>query len=151
MAVQRDDPYGSFNYQVTIIPAAGGEVRGGFAEVSGLSSEVTYAEYRDGTDPENRPRKVPLTYKVGDITLKRGLIGSLDLWEWTELVRKGDQGARASVVIEMRDESGAETVASWRLVNARPSKWSGPSLAAKGASDVAMEELTLVCEDMTFE
>jgi phage tail-like protein len=55
------------------------------------------------------------------------------------------------VVIELMSEDRAQTVAQWKLINARPSKWSGPALAAKGASDVAMEELTLVCEDLEFE
>jgi phage tail-like protein len=151
MAVKRDDPYGAFNYLVTISPEAGNEVLGGFSEVSGLGTEVTYADYREGTDPRNRIRKVPLTYKGTDVTLKRGLIASLDLWQWTELVRTGDQGARATVVIELQSENKQETVASWKLVNARPSKWTGPTLTAQGGSDVAMEELTLVCEDIEFE
>jgi phage tail-like protein len=59
--------------------------------------------------------------------------------------------ARATVVIELMSEDRASTVAQWKLINARPSKWTGPTLAAKGASDVAMEELTLVCEDLEFE
>lgn len=150
MAVQRDDPYGAFNYRVTITPRSGNEISGAFADVSGFSNEVTYAEYRDGTDPQARPRKIPTTYKVGDITLKRGLIGSLDLWSWIKQVREGDQDARATVVIELRAENNREVVASWTLENARPSKWSGPSLSAKG-TDVAMEELVLVCEDLQFE
>jgi phage tail-like protein len=151
MATKRDDPYGAFNYRVTISPEAGNEVLGGFSEVSGLGTEVTYADYRDGTDARNRVRKIPLTYKANDITLKRGLIASLDLWQWTELVRTGDQGARATVVIELQSEDNQSTVATWRLVNARPSKWTGPTLSAAGGSEVAMEELGLVCEDIEFE
>lgn len=151
MATKRDDPYGPFNYRVTITPESGDEVLAAFSEVSGLNTEITYADYRDGTDPSNRPRKVALTYKGGDVTLKRGLIGSLDLWKWTELVRKGDLVARATVVIELLSEDNQQTVATWRLVNARPSTWTGPSLAAAGGSEVAMEEVTLVCEDIFYE
>ncbi|MCU7872819.1 MAG: phage tail protein [Candidatus Thiodiazotropha sp. (ex Lucinoma borealis)] len=151
MAIQRDDPYGPFNFKVTITPDAGNEVRGSFSEVSGLSTEITYAEYRDGTDPTNRNRKVPLAYKGGDVTLKRGLIGSLDLWAWTDLVRQGDMSARATVVIELLSEDNSDTVATWKLTNARPNKWTGPTLAAKDGSEVAMEELGLVCEDITYE
>ena len=81
---------------VTIKPKAGNEVSGAFSEVTGLSTEVTYAEYREGTDPTNAPRKIPLMYKVGDITLKRGLIGGLDLWKWIELVRAGNNSAPKS-------------------------------------------------------
>ena len=151
MATLREDPYGPFNFKVTISPGSGGEFRGGFSDCSGLSSEITYADYREGTDAANRPRKIPLMYKAGDVTLKRGLIAAMDLWNWVVQVRKGNTQARATVVIELLSEDHAATVATWRLVNARPSKWTGPTLAAKGASDVAMEELTLVCEDLEYE
>lgn len=151
MATLREDPYGPFNFKVTINPASGGEFRGGFSDVSGLSTEITYADYREGTDGANHPRKIPLMHKSGDVTLKRGLVASLDLWNWVNQVRRGNMDARATVVIQLMSEDHAEVVASWKLINTRPSKWSGPTLAAKGASDVAMEELTLVCEDVQYE
>jgi phage tail-like protein len=151
MAITRDDPYGAFNFKVTITPGSGGEIKAGFSDVSGLSTEVTYADYRVGTDPANRARKVPLMYKAGDVTLKRGLMGGLDLFQWMDQVRQGRQDARATVVIELMSEDRAGTVMSWKLTNARPSKYTGPTLAAKGGTDVAMEELTLVCEDIGVE
>jgi phage tail-like protein len=151
MAVTRDDPYGPFNFLVTITPESGGEFRGGFSDCSGLNTEITYADYREGTEPFNRPRKIPLMYKAGDVTLKRGLIAALDLWQWVSQVRSGNMQARATVVIQLRSEDNAGVVATWTLTRARPSKWTGPTLAAKGASDVAMEELVLVCEDIAYE
>lgn len=149
MATLRDDPYAAFNFQVTITPRSGATIRGAFSDVTGLNSEVTYAEYREGTDPRNHVRKIPTLYKVGDITLKRGLIGSLDLWTWLEQVRIGKQDARATVVVQLRSEEGTE-VATWKLTNARPSKWTGPTLGAK-STEVAMEELVFVAEDLEFE
>lgn len=151
MATLREDPYGPFNFKVTITPKSGGEFRGGFSDCSGLNTEITYADYREGTEEKNRPRKIPLMYKAGDVTLKRGLIAALDLWEWVEQVRAGNMAAAATVTIELQSEDRADTVATWTLTRARPSKWTGPALAAKGASDVAMEELTLVCEDVRYE
>lgn len=151
MAVQRDDPYGAFNFRVTITPAGGGEILAGFSDVSGLSTEVTYADYRNGTDAANRPRKVALMHKAGDVTLKRGLIGSLDLFRWINLARDGSLDAKASVMIELMSEDRSQTVVAWKLTNARPSKYTAPTLAAKGASEVAMEELALVCENIEME
>ena len=148
MATLRDDPYAAFNFKVTITPKAGNTIRGSFSDVSGLNSEVTYAEYREGTDARNHVRKIPTIYKVGDITLKRGLIGSLDLFEWLELVRTGKQDASSTVVIEMRSEDN-NTVATWTLTRARPSKWTGPTFGAK-STEVAMEELVFVAEDIQF-
>ena len=114
-------------------------------------AEVTVAEYRAGNSTVNYVHKLPGIHKAGDVTLKRGLIASLDLWNWVNQVRRGNMDARATVVIQLLSEDHAATVASWKLINARPSKWTGPTLAAKGGSDVAMEELTLVCEDLEFE
>lgn len=138
MAVTRDDPYGSFHFLVTISPESGGEFCGGFSDCSGLNTEITYAEYREGAEPFN-------------VTLKRGLIAALDLWQWVSQVRSGNMLARATVVIQLRSEDSAGVVATWTLTRAWPSKWKGPTLAANGASDVAMEELVLVCEDIAYE
>jgi phage tail-like protein len=151
MAVQRDDPYGAFNFRVTISPNTGDEIKGGFSDVSGLSSEIAHADYRVGNDPASRVRKIPLMYKPGDITLKRGLVGSLDLFTWLKTAREGNLATKAAVVIELLSEDRTATVSSWKLTNARPQKWTGPSLAAKGGTEVAMEELILVCEDIDYE
>jgi len=151
MAILRDDPYGAFNFRVTINTQAGGEIMAGFSDVSGLSTEVTYADYRNGNDPANRPRKVALMYKAGDVTLKRGLVGSLDLYRWIDEARDGNLAARATVVIELLSEDRSATVMAWKLINARPSKYTAPTLAAKGGTEVAMEELAFVCEDIEIE
>ncbi len=150
MAIERTDPYGAFNFQVTILPQSGGEIKAAFSDVSGLSNEITYSDYREGTDQLNAPRKIPNTYKAGDVTLKRGLVGSRNLWKWTDQTRKGDPNSRAKVIVELLAEDGSGPVASWELSGARPSSWTGPTLAAKGGGEVAMEELTLVCENIKF-
>lgn len=150
-AVPRPDPYGAFNYEVVIQPGYGGEISGAFSDVSGFMSEVQYAEYRDGTDANNAPRKIPTTYKVGDITLKRGLLGKTDVWEWIRQVQVGNPEARATVTINLRAENNSDVVFTWILQQARPSKWTGPTLAAKGGTEVAMEELVLVAENMVIE
>lgn len=151
MAIERNDPYGAFNYVVSITPEAGDRIEASFSDVSGLGTEIQYSEYRDGDDPTNGIRKIPNTFKATDVTLKRGLIGSRALWSWVEAVRNGDPQSRATVSIELKSEDRSTTVSTWLLEGARPSKWTGPTLAAKGGSDVAMEELTLVCENIKFE
>jgi hypothetical protein len=42
-------------------------------------------------------------------------------------------------------------VCSWTLLAAQPKKWVGPTLAGKGGTDVAMEELHLVAEQIEFQ
>ena len=41
-------------------------------------------------------------------------------------------------------------VCQWVLRAAQPKKWTGPTLAAKGGGEVAMEELALVAERIDF-
>ncbi len=151
MAVERIDPYGTFNYLVDLGDGDTASPRAGFSEVSGLNVEVTTAEYRAGNDPVNYARKLNGTYKVGDVTLKRGLMGATDLFEWVDAVRTGNRSARRSVTIHLRDEAGTETVMTWRLLNARPMRYTAPALNGRTGTDVAIEELVLSCEDLTVE
>lgn len=150
MAVQRDNPYGAFNFRVTADRFGdAGSVQGGFQEVSGLSTEVTVAEYRYGNDPENHVRKIPGMYKAGDVTFKRGVMGADSFFRWIKDVRDGVQAnVRATVKIELFDEAHTGPVMTWELFDAFPSKYTGPTLNAKGGTDVAMEELVFTCEKM---
>ena len=81
----RTTPYGAFNFTVSF---DGGEVFGGFSDVSGIGTELTVAEYRNGNDKENHVRKVAGVHKVSDITLKRGILDSKTLFEWIGSARK---------------------------------------------------------------
>ena len=151
MATERNNPYGSFNYLVDLGTGDTTSVRAGFQEVSGLNIEVTSSDYRNGNEGVNHVRKINGIYKIGDITLKRGLMGAVDLYLWVDQVRTGDPSAKKSVSIQLRDEAGANTVMTWRLTNAWPMKYTAPALNAKTGTDVAIEELVLTCEDLTIE
>ncbi len=149
MATFRDNPYGAFNFLVALGDGTESETVGGFSDVSGLGREVNYSEYRNGNEVFNTVRKVANTYKNDDVTLKRGLVGSTALFEWLKSVGDGSHEPRL-VTITMLDEA-RNPVGSWELRNAQPKKWTGPTLAAKGGGEVAMEELSLVCEDCTYK
>lgn len=152
MATFRDNPYGSFNFRVTVDRfGAANSVRAGFQEISGMGIEMTVAEYRNGNEPENHVRKIPGVYKVPDVTLKRGVIGVLDFFTWIRETREGDQAIRRNVVIELMDETGDNPVMTWTLINALPMKYTAPTLNAKGGTDVSIEELVLSCESMKVE
>lgn len=143
----REYPYGAFNFRVEI---DNGETMGGFSDVSGLNNEMTIAEYRNGNEKENHVRKVPGMHKVGDVTLKRGIISSKDLWSWVTDVRRNGPSAKKEVKIVLKDEAGAD-VQSWKLRGVIPMKYTGPTLAGKGGTDVAMEELVLSAEAIEIE
>jgi phage tail-like protein len=148
MAVQRAEPYGVFNFTVTWGGANPDEVWGGFSDVSGLGVDVNYSEYRNGNEKFNTVRKVPNTHKLDDVTLKRGLVATTVLFDWVKTVRDGTADPRP-VTITLLNEA-REPVASWELRNAQPKKWTGPTLAAKGGGEVAMEELSLVHEGIEY-
>ena len=146
----RPDPYGAFNFMVKLGDSGGeDQITGGFSDVSGLGNEVKYSEYRNGNDQENHVRKIANVNSTDDVTLKRGVIGDLSLFQWLTATRTGDFDPR-TVVIVLMDERGLTDVSSWTLHNAQPKKWVGPSLSGKGGGEVAMEELHLVAESIDY-
>ncbi len=148
----RETPFGAFNFLVDI-SGSGRDAQstlGGFSDCSGLTNEMTIAEYRNGNSRVNHVNKVPGIHKVGDITLKRGVVNSSDLWAWIEAVRNTGVKAQRTVSITLLDETRAP-VQSWTLTGVIPLKYTGPTLAGKGGGDVAMEELTLSAESLSFE
>ena len=152
MAVQRDNPYGAFNFRVTADRfGAADSVQAGFQEISGLGMEVTVAEYRNGNEMENHVRKMNGIYKASDVTLKRGVIGYTSFFDWIKAVGDGAQNARSTVTIELMDEARTGPVLTWKLTNARPMKYTGATLNAKGGTDVAIEELVLSVEKIEVE
>lgn len=140
----RTTPYGAFNYLVNF---DGGEVFGGFSDVSGIGTEVTIAEYRNGNEKENHVRKVAGIHKVSDVTLKRGILNSKSLFDWISQTRTQGPAAQRNVTITLLDEAHAP-VQTWVLRGVIPMKYTGPALAGKGGGDVAMEEIALSAEAM---
>jgi phage tail-like protein len=138
----RTAPYHQFNFLVNLGLRPAEQPLGGFSDVSGLTTELVVSEYRDGNDKENHVRKVPGLHKVSDaVTLKRGVVNSLDFWQWIKDARTNGVDAQKDVVITLRDEA-QQAVQSWTLRGVVPLKYTGPTLAAKGG-DIAMEELVL--------
>jgi phage tail-like protein len=151
MATKRANPYGNFNYRVEFgeVPGGGGPIEAGFSDVSGFGKEINISQYREGTDPENTVRNIANTFKLDEVTLKRGLVGSTDIFEWIKAVGEGQYQPR-SVQIVVLDEA-REPVLTLVLKNAQPKKWVGPTLAAKGGGEVTMEELHLVHEGIDYQ
>ena len=147
----RSTPYGAFNFTVNLnSPGVDPESElGGFSDASGLVTESVIAEYRNGNAKENHVRKIPLMHKVGDVTLKRGVIDSNEFFSWIKQTREVGYKAKRDIVITLKDETGAP-VRKWKLQSVIPLKYTGPTLAGKGG-DMAMEELVLSAEGMEIE
>jgi len=150
MAVLRESPYAQFNFLVDLGTGETAGPEAGFQECGTLSSSVDVIEYRNGNDKENSPRKLTGLTRVSDVTLKRGIIGSLSLYQWLDQVRNGDPAALRTVAIHLQSEDHASVVMSWKLLRARIVKHTSGPLNAKG-TDVAIEEMTLAYERLEVE
>ena len=147
----RTAPYPSYNYIVNLNgPRDPEKLLGGFSDVSGLSSDIHISEYRDGNEKEPHVRKIPGAHKVADVTLKRGIVNSQDLWDWMVQTRRFGVEAKRDVVITLRDEAN-RPVQNFKLRGVVPLKYTGPTLSGKGAGDVAMEEIVLSAEAFEIE
>jgi len=151
MPVFRETPYSAFNFLVELGSGNGEEVIAGFSEVSGLNAEITIAEYRNGNSKVNYVSKISGMHKSGDVTLKRGVIGEENVWNWLNSARQGNSDNKRDVLIKMMNENRSEVVLTWVLRGSQPIKWTGPTLSGKGGSDVAMEEIVLSVESIEQE
>jgi phage tail-like protein len=150
MAILRDRPYTQFNFLVDLGTGNSEGPAAGFQEVSAISTEVAVSEYRNGNSKENSVRKITGLNKASDVTLKRGLIGSLDLYKWLDDIRNGNQNALRTVTIELQNEDHSEVVQTWKLMRARIIKHSSGPFNAR-SSEVAIEEMVLAYERLELE
>lgn len=142
----RQVPFSNFNFRVLL---DNDEVIGGFSDVSGLNAEVTIAEYRAGNASENHVSKIPGVHKFENVTLKRGIIDSSIFWAWMKDTWTLGPAAKRVVRIVMLDEAHND-VQQWKLEGAIPMKYSGPTLAGAGGTEVAMEEWQLAYDKLEF-
>ena len=150
MAVLRDRPYLQFNFLVDLGDGNTDCPQAGFQECGEIGMSVDVIEYRNGNSKENSVQKLTGLNKATDVTLKRGIIGSLNLYEWLDEIRNGDQTAYRTVTIRLQNEDHTQVVQTWKLLRARIVKHVSGPFDAKGC-DVAMEELTLAYERLELE
>lgn len=118
---------------------------GAFQECTGFGSKSEVVEYKASGDGKEILRKVPGRMTYNDITLKRGITDSLEMWDWRRIVEGGDMDkARRNGSIIMYDSAGND-VARWDFHQAWPSELSGPTANAE-SNEIAVEELTIVVE-----
>ncbi len=142
----RTAPYPSYNYLVDLKgPRDPEKPLGGFSDVAGLKTELHISEYRDGNDSANFVHKYCGMHTSADVTLKRGLVDTTDLWDWITDARTNGSSAQRDVTITLRDEAN-NPVQIFKLYAVTPKGYTGPTLSGKGAGDVAIEEQVLAPE-----
>ena len=82
------------------------------------------------------------------VILRRALTASRDLYAWRRQILDGKDDRR-TVTIEQLDAPGARIANVWRLVGARPVRWTGPDFDAM-ESRIAYEEVELEFDDLVW-
>jgi phage tail-like protein len=150
MAVKRERPYAQFNFLIDLGAGATDGPEAGFQECSEIGMSVDVIEYRNGNEKENGVRKLTGLTRYPDVTLRRGIIGSLDLYQWLNDIRNGNQMTYRTVTVRLMNEDHTAVAQEWKLLRARIIKHVSGPFNARG-SDVAMEELTLAYERLEME
>lgn len=91
-------------------------------------------------------RKVQGVHKVGDVTLKRGVIPSPNLFRWARAAADGGRARHSKVAIVAVGKGGRE-LARWDFIRARIIKVVAGPFNAKG-TEVAIETLELTNESI---
>ena len=115
-----------------------------FTEMSGLQVETVVTEYEEGGN-NGFVHRLPGRTKVGNLTLKRGIVATNDFFNWYSEILQGNLKYR-HVDVVVFDTEGNE-LAKWSFANAFPVKWVGPQLAADGRN-AAVETLELAHEGL---
>lgn len=135
----RKDPFLSHKFLVMIE----GLFVAGFSEISGLQAETEVEEVREG-GVNDYVHKLPKGTKHQNLTLKRGLTTSNDLWNWHRDVVMGKVKRRTVYVVLQNSKSTGQI--DWdygnmyQIIDAFPVRWSGPDLRSEG-NVVALETL----------
>jgi phage tail-like protein len=144
MAPARNDPYKSFSFLVEI----DGVASAGFRSVSGLAAEAEVVEYREGADRLTSSRKLPGRVTYPNVTLRRGLTTSRELWDWWQTVRDGTLQRRTVLIVLLND--AREPVLRWRLREAWIVRIEYSELEAS-KNEIAIETIELAHEGLDLD
>jgi phage tail-like protein len=142
-------PFTAFNFRVTI--TLDGESAAlcdaAFSECSGLELTAAVKTIRQGGD---NARAIHLAGPVnyGQLTLKRGMTDTFDLWDWFQRVLT-ERHLRAKCQVAMLSSDRRRTNASFVLTGCMPLKLRVPTLDAKEGA-LAIEEMQIAYETLAL-
>lgn len=132
--------------------------RGRFSEASGFEVTMEPHTIKEGGRNWGELQRSGRT-KFAPIVLKRGVTDINDLWSWMDATTRGaSYGYRLNGEIEVMGhpqrgdgkEFEPHRILVWKLKEVLPTRFKGPDLSST-ASQVAIEELTLVHEGLELE
>lgn len=144
-------PFTCFNFLVILdLPNRQELCRAEFSDCDGLEITMEPKTIREGGN-NNRPIHLIGPVSYGQLTLKRGMTKTFDLWDWfDQVLKKGQGGLRANGEIVMLGADRKTKQVSFKLTGCMPVKLRAPTLNAK-EGQVAIEEMQLVYEMLTIE
>jgi phage tail-like protein len=139
------DPFTAFNFRVEILLPGAAEplCEAAFAECDGLELRHEVIKVREGGDASSH-RLFAGSLSFGEITLRRGMTESFDLWKWF-----ADPSLRADARVTILAEDG-DPRAVFLLRRCLPVRLKAPRLDAM-RSAVAVEELQIACEALALQ
>lgn len=144
-------PFTTFNFLVELL--LDGESKplcnAGFSDCDGLEMTMEPKTYQEGGNNTTQIHLAgPLSY--GQLTLKRGMTDSFDLWRWFSRVVDGEYALRATGVVVMRTADRSGEQARFVLTRCLPVKLRAPTLSAQDGL-LAIEEMQLAYERLRLE
>jgi phage tail-like protein len=140
-------PFTAFNFSVEIrvpdlFPQA---CSAAFAECDGLELSLDVKTIREG-GANGRQIRLAGQLAFGQLTLKRGMTESFDLWDWVAATL-ANPALRGSAEVVLLAPDGRERV-RFQLSRCLPVKLKAPALHARDGM-VAVEELALAYESLS--
>jgi hypothetical protein len=134
MAAPRDRPCGNANFLVDFGDGVAESAAGGFSEVIFPDFAIAPRD-EDGTAPP------------GHLILKRGFIGSLDLYAWWNKARHGRTRRKKTLHVRLLGSDHETVVVTWRFRGVQPVRLSYSPLRAN-ESGFVVETIEIAFERM---
>jgi phage tail-like protein len=143
-------PFQSFNFSVEIsVPGISPRVcSAAFAECDGLEMNLEAKTIREGGN-NARQIRLPTAVTYGQCTLKRGMTGNFDLWDWFDAVLRDAQLRGSASIVVLAGDGQTERV-RFDLAGCLPIKLKAPPLNARDGM-VAIEEFQMSYEQLTLK
>lgn len=153
--ITRVVPFTAFNFSIELkLEGENGKniCNAAFSECDGLEMTMEPKTIREGGNNSGPIHLVgPVSY--GQLSLKRGMTDSFDLWEWFDRVTQREQGLRASgyiVILSSNTQAQKKEVVRFRIDGCLPVKLKAPALNAKDGL-LAIEEMSIVYELLSIQ
>ena len=126
-------PYPPYNYLVDLnTPGSPAQALGGFSKLAWFISGAA-----------QRVQKIGDIHKDGDITMKRGIVDSLSMWDWIFAARTLNARREVTIVLQDVSRSAAQ---GYKLHNATLTRYTGLELGDEDLGELLIEELVLAHE-----